>query len=299
MKKKCTATTAIIFMCLFTACFCPAQDLTKDITIGVLAKNGKVDTLKQWRSTAAYLSADLNRNFTVVALEFKKVLPAVQKEKVNFFIVNPSLFVTAMVRYQSVPVVTMKAAGNDRFGGVIFTADANKSIHSITELKGKKFGAVAKTSLGGWQMAQKEFLDSGIELHSFVSTLRFFDTHTKVVKAVLDGQVDAGTVRTGVLERMAKQGDIKMTDIRMLAKKDYPGFPFVVSTALYPEWVLARPASTSRELADRVASSLKSMFEDDRAAVDARCTGWSDPWDYSGVEQLQKELRVGAYKEEN
>ena len=134
MKKKYIAVIATTLIVLFSTGFSQAQEQeTKDITIGVLAHEGKLEARKQWRSTAAYLTSALNRNFTVLPLGFKEVFSAVQDEKVDFFIVNPFVFVTAMVKYDAVPVATMKATGNDRFGGVIFTAASNINMASASK----------------------------------------------------------------------------------------------------------------------------------------------------------------------
>ncbi len=265
------------------------------VTVGVLARDGRSKALKQWAATAEYLTAYINRPVDIVPLPFQDILPAVEKEQVDFFIINPSLFITAKVKYDAAPVLTMKTAGNDRFGAVIFTAMAN--ITDIDSLQGKKFGAVEKSSLGGWQMAQKEFADAGIDIYRHLSTIRFFETHSAVVKAVRSRLVHAGTVRTGTLEEMAGQGEVTMEDFIILERKEYPGFPFAVSTALYPEWILARTVSTDIELADNVATALKYLTKGAKAAAAAQYTGWADPGDYSSVEELQKQLKAGVYKE--
>ncbi|MBT5935556.1 MAG: PhnD/SsuA/transferrin family substrate-binding protein [Sulfurimonas sp.] len=50
-----------------------------------------------------------------------------------------------------------------------------------------------KKSLGGWQMAWKELVNNGIDISDFKS-LEFQGTHDKVVYAVLNKEVDVGTV---------------------------------------------------------------------------------------------------------
>ncbi len=192
----------------------------------------------------------------------------------------------------------MKTGGNDSFGGVIFTAVSSRGINNLKDLKGKKFGAVEKSSRSGWQTAQKKFADAGMNAYRHFSTLRFFGNPSGVVKAVLNHKVHAGTVRTGDLEKLAENGEIQMGDIRILAEKHLPGFPLALSTALYPGWVLAKTASTDIALADKMAKTLKYLTKGARAAVDAQYTGWADPKDYSSVEELQKQLKVGTYKEE-
>jgi ABC-type phosphate/phosphonate transport system substrate-binding protein len=95
---------------------------------------------------------------------------------------------------------------------------------------------------------------------------------------------------------MAAAGDIAQSEFKILAEKKYPGFPFVVSTALYPEWPLAKLEKTPSDVADRVVKTLLNMPADDPAAKAARIVGWTEPMDYQVVENLQQLLQVGAYQ---
>jgi twitching motility protein PilJ len=139
-------------------------------------------------------------------------------------------------------------------------------------------------------------LDQGIHVHSDFSTLSFFNKHDAVVKAVLDGSVDAGTVRTDTLERMAAVGLLNMAKVKILARKNHNDFPFVCSTTLYPEWPLAKTANTDFTVVNKVVTALKLLTENDQASKRAKIVGWTDPLDYSSVEELQRDLKVGGYQ---
>ena len=272
-----------------------------DYKIGVLAKRGAAKAIKQWGATAEYLTQQIEGDtFTLVPLDFEQVFPAVEKGEVDFFLVNSSMFVTTQVKYGAQPVVTMinsrQGQSLNSFGGVIFTYADRDDINSLEDIKGKNFMAVQESSFGGWQMAYKEFLDQGIDPTSDFSSLQFGGSHDNVVFAVQNGAVDAGTVRTDTLERMAAAGDVSLSEFKILAEKKYPDFPFVVSTALYPEWPLAKLAKTPSEVSDRVAKSLLKMAADDAAAKAAKIVGWAAPLDYKAVGDLQKVLHVGAYQ---
>jgi twitching motility protein PilJ len=182
------------------------------------------------------------------------------------------------------------------FGGVILTYADRDDINSIADLKGKKFMAVKESSFGGWQMAYKEILDQGVDPMKDVASLQFGGKHDNVVLAVQNGEVDAGTVRTDTMERMAASGDIDMSEFKIIAPKAHSDFPFVVSTALYPEWPFAKTAGTSDEAAAKVAAALEKIKPEDKAAKSAKIIGWTAPLDYAEVEELQKLLKVGAYK---
>ncbi len=121
------------------------------------------------------------------------------------------------------------------------------------------------------------------------------ETYRIGVLAVLTGAVDAGTVRTDTLERMAAEGSIYMDKVRVLNPADPPGFPFACSTELYPEWPLDSLRHTPPAVADRMAGALRALEPGDRAARAARIAGWTDPLDYGPVAELQQSLGTGAF----
>ena len=274
-----------------------AQEVVK---IGVLAKDGPAKALSQWKSTGDYLTANVTGiQFEVVPLDFKDVNPAVKEGTVDFFLVNSSMFVEAKVKYGAVAVATMVNSRQGKplkaFGGVVIATVGNDQINNLNDLKGKSFMAVSKSSFGGWQMAYKEILDAGIDPFSDFSKLEFGGKHENVVLSVLNGAVDAGTVRTDTLERMAASGSIFLDDFKVIGKQSHPDFPFLCSTALYPEWPLARISSTPVQLSDTVVEALMKLKPEDQAAKDAKMVGWSASLDYGPVEELQKKLKIGAY----
>ena len=250
---------------------------------------------KSWDSTDKYLTEVLGRPVVMLPLEFKEVLPAVKQGKVDFFTADPSMFMTAKTKYGAREVLTMKFINADSVGAVLFTRANNQKVNRLTDLNGKKFGALHRWSLGGWQMAEKEFRTAGIDPYPFLHTLRFFDKPDAVVRAVLSGQVDAGTVPASILERMAGTGTIKMRNVKILRKKEYPDFPYVCSTELYPGFPLSRTAGVSDILAYQVADALKALQAGSRILKDARITGWVDPLDYTDIKVVQAELRGGGY----
>ena len=294
MKKLIWTTFALVFL-LSTTCFA-----TQTYKIGVLAKRGPVKALKQWKATGDYLSAKVaDKSFEIVPLDFDDVNPAIESNKVDFFLVNSSMFVTAKVKFGASAVATMVNSRQGQplksFGGVILTSVDNDEINSIEDLRGKTFMAVKKSSFGGWQMAYKEILDAGVDPHQDLAKLEFGGKHDNVVLAVQNGAVECGTVRTDTLERMTAEGMIDMDEFKIINKKSHNGFPFVISSALYPEWPLAKTQKTSDAVAQEVLEALKQMKDTDDAAKSGKIVGWVDALDYSPVEDLQKSLKVGAY----
>jgi twitching motility protein PilJ len=301
MKTRITVVWALV--CFLLIAFGINDAYAETVKIGVLAKDGAVKAMKMWKATGDYLTAGLQgKEVEIVPLGFEEVNPAIEEGKVDFFLVNSSMFITAKIKYGATEIATMinsrQGEHLNAFGGVIFTLSDNDEINSLEDLKGKHFMAVEASSFGGWQMAYKELLDAGIDPYKDFSKLEFGGKHDNVVLAVLNEAVDAGTVRTDTLERMAAAGDIDMDEFKIINVKEHEGFPFVCSTALYPEWPLAKLKDTPDELAREIVSVLKQLKPEDEAAKNAKIVGWSDPLDYSAIADLQEKLKIGAFAAE-
>lgn len=121
--------------------------------------------------------------------------------------------------------------------------------------------------------------------------------HEYAIMKVLIREVDTGTVRTGSIERMDDGGLISMDYLKILNKKDYPNFPFVASTELYPELPIAKLTTTDTNLTDKVFNTLKIMKPNDKAAKKAKILGWSDPEDYKVTEDPQRTLKIESFKQ--
>jgi two-component system sensor histidine kinase TtrS len=96
---------------------------------------------------------------------------------------------------------------------------------------------------------------------------------------------------------MAAEGKIRLKDLRVLNPRSHPGFPFLVSTRLYPEWPFAKLRSTPADLAQTVAIALLQMSADAPAGHAGGYRGWTVPLDYTPVHELYRELRLGPYAE--
>jgi phosphate/phosphite/phosphonate ABC transporter binding protein len=288
------------YLFLITIIFTTSIFADKLVQIGVLAKRSSLITLQSWSATADYLTKEIDGyKFVIVPLSFENLKKSVANKKIDFVLTNTIYYVELEYKYGLSRIATLKNIDNKgggliSFGGVIFTK-ADNNINTLKDLKGKRFGAVDINSFGGWVMAQKELKDNGIQRDDF-SSFKFFGSHDAVVKAVKSGIVDAGTVRTDTLERMEKEGIVNLSNCKVLEPKSYQGFPFRVSTALYPEWPFAKLSGTSKTLANKVLIALLNMPPNSKAAIDSKVAGWTIPLDYTKVNDLLEELHVGPYK---
>ncbi|WP_234422190.1 PhnD/SsuA/transferrin family substrate-binding protein [Sedimenticola thiotaurini] len=290
----------LIFLLLPLICG-PVQAEDRLIRIGVLSHRGSLATYETWSPTATYLGRVIQgHDFEVVPLDFSEVDPAVKFGQVDFILANPGIYVNLEVRYRISRIATLNNLvgqnTNNVFGGVIFTRRDRRDINTLEDIKGKSLMAVAASSLGGFQMSWREMHARGLDPYRDSSSFSFGGIHDEVVRAVRDGRVEVGMIRTDILERMAAAGQIKLADFKIINPKVNPGFLLSRSTRLYPEWPFSKVLHTSNELAQQVAIALLNMPKNHPAAQAGNYAGWTIPLDYQSVHDLFKELHLPPYE---
>lgn len=294
---------SLIIVLFFSVSF--TQSVLSDpitVKIGVLAKRGYARCLSKWGPTAQYLSETLPEyNFEIVPLSFAQITPAVENKSVDFILANSSIYIGLEVNYGVNRIATLKNKRLDgtytTFGGVIFSLREKSKLKKLNDLKGKTFMAVDETSFGGWRMAWRELQEHGIDPYTDFSELRFGGTHDAVVFAVLNGEIDAGTVRTDTLERMAFAGLVDLEELYVFQEHlgGMVNLPFLHSTREYPEWPFAKLLHTDTLLAEKVAIELIRMPEDSESAKAALSSGWTIPLNYQSVHDCLKALNLPPY----
>jgi two-component system sensor histidine kinase/response regulator len=284
----------------------PAVGESAPIRIGVLAHKGSNTCKEMWQPTMEYLGKAIpGQQFVLVPITFEEIKPAVKGKTIDFLICNSAIYVEMEVKHGVTRILTLRNRAGTRlvteFGGVVFCRADRADLRILTDVRGRRLAAPDQTSFGGWFMALREFKAAGIDPERDCSRILFLGNHPAVVRAVLSGGVDIGTVRTDTIERMVGAGELRMDEIRVIpsivAQEDRPTFPYVRSTRLYPEWPLARLRGTPEELASAVAVALLNLPADSPAAQAAQSGGWSVCLDYTRVHDCLRELRAPPYED--
>lgn len=270
-----------------------------NVKIGVLENGDFYDVVSQFNSTALYLETKIpDHTFTIVPLSFDDAYTKVNNDEVDFLIVNSSLYIDLVVTTDVNRIATMKNRTLDvattSYGSVVFTSK-DSGITDYEAIYGKDFAAVNERSFGGWQMTLKDFRDYQIDIDEF-NSINYLGSHTEVVSNVIDGTYDVGTVRTGVLEKMANDGIIDLNDVRVLSPNNI-GFDLLLSSQLYPEWPIAKTPHISEELGQEVAKALFSIEETDAAAIDSGISGWIVPLNYQDVHTTLRLIKAAPYED--
>ena len=292
----------LVLALLPAAALACAESAASLVRIGVLAHRGVDQTVTAWTPTGNYLNERIpGCRFEIVPLPFDAVASAVAQARVDFLIANPSIFAEVDASHSLSPIATRKStrqgSGRPLLGGVIFCRSDRADIATLTDLRRQRVMAVAPNSFGGWRTALRELQQQGVRVERDFASLGFAGAHDAVVMAVLRGGADVGVVRTGILERMAQEGRIRLEEVRVLNQQPSPdGFDHVHSTPLYPDWPIAKLAHTSDKVAEEVAEALIEMAPDTDAAIASGTMGWTIPQSYQSVHDCLRELRVGPYE---
>ena len=285
---------------LFSASTSFAEE--KEVRIGVLAVWGEKITHTMWQPTINYLNKTIpTHHFILKPLKLGQTSKVVKHNIIDFILTNPGNYIDLEARFGISRLATLKTKRQNKtsnqFAAVIFTRYDRDDIQSLEDLRSKSFMGVKKKAFGGFQMAWLEFKNIGIDPFEDFSSLKFSGfPQDKVVYAVLNGEVDAGTVRTTTLERMAKEGLVDIGRLKTINKQTNENFPFLHSTRLYPEWPIAKLKNTSATLAKAVSIALLELPADSPEAKKASSSGWTVPLDYFPVRDLFIELNLEPYK---
>ena len=301
MANMCKVKFCSLFLVMFSLFFSGFAS-AEDIRIALRAHQNIPLAIKQWQPTADYLSKKIP-GYRFVMVPFTNISAmnqAISSGDFQFSLSNPSSAIEYVTRYGAEPIATLvnkrQNQGYSEFGSVIFTRSDRKDINSIKDLKGKIFIAVDEQAFGGWRIAWLELLKNKINPFTDFKILRFAGGKQQdVVHAVLNGKADAGTVRTDMLERMAARGEIDLANCKIIGQKEIENFPFRLSTDLYPEWLFSTAGNVNKDLKAKVKEVLMSISIDDIPAKNGMYVKWIPPLNYSTVDKLLKELKVGPY----
>ena len=288
---------------LFSGYFAPsyAQQDRDAVRIGVLAFRGYQQAMNQWQPMAEYLNRNMpGFHFQIVPLNLQQVRKATAAQEIDFVLTNPGNYVLLESSYGASRIATLKRhwKGHEysHFGAVIFSRRDNSSIQTLKDIKKHSMMVVNNHAFGGFQMAWRELKEAGIDPFKDLGELKFNGfPQDNIVHSVMKGDVDVGTVRTGILENMALNGKVNLDEVRILGSRSVDEFQFLLSTRLYPEWPLAKLKHTPDSLASRVVVALLSAPQGAFSASAIDTVTWTIPLDYSNVHELMLELRIGPY----
>lgn len=275
--------------------------------LGVFGHRPTETLQRQWQPLADELSQALAEPVTLEVLTPEALDREIAARRIDFLFTNPVHYIQEKHRHAfSGPIATLitveHGVKTSAMGGVILVR-RDGPVRQPEDLKGKRILISGGKGLGGYLAQAAWLLEQGVRVPQDV-TLLPQGNHDAVVQALLEGKGEAGFVRTGLLEALAREGRLAPEDearLMVLGEWHPPGFPYKVTTALYPEWAFVVLPHVSPEIARKVALALYELTDRLDAIPDPRFTaagigGFTVPADYAGVERLAQRLRVPPFE---
>ncbi len=276
-----------------------------ELTLGVLASEGVTRALEAWAPTIELLNRaaeeqELPYQFRMEPHSDTSLITEMDAGAIDLFLTDPAGFVIAEVEEGARALMSVAHMWDgltyDQTGALVFTR-SDSDIRSFAQIAGRQVMGVAPNELTGWKLALQEARKYRLNPDTLMSDLVFSGGNQReVVYAVQNGLVDVGVIRAGVLETLAAQGAINLQDFRPVAPIAQQGYPFWVSTPLYPDWVMGALPDVPEDALGLVIGTLLDVDVTSPAAVAAGGVVWQAPQNYQPVHELLISLRARPYE---
>lgn len=249
--------------------------------------------MQQWQPLAQYLSESIEGwKFEIVPVTLISAADELRSNSLEFLITNPGHYVTLAQQLDLSVLATrehrtkLSGEGLLRFGTVIFCLKES-GVQNVGELKGKQIAAVSPDAFGGFQLAWSELTNHEVDPFSDTESIRFMGfPQDAIITAVQYGDVDAGIIRSGLLENLHADGLINIDDFVVLNNNHQPGYPYKVSGKLYPEWPFTANPATDKRLREAVSVALSVTQIPAIQTKYSLKDIWSSPVSYRSVREL-------------
>jgi diguanylate cyclase (GGDEF)-like protein/PAS domain S-box-containing protein len=284
---------------LLAALACPPLLAETRLSFGVHSSRPKAVVEAAWQPFIDYLNASLDGvHVELRALDDGEASSALAQGKLDLLLTNPAHFIALRASNPLSGAIATLVGEHEgqpltEFGGVILVRAADRRFATLADLAGKRIGTTQANFLGTYPAQAFELHAAGTDPAS-LRILPLGQSHDSVIDAVLDARVDAGFVRTGLLERLTAEGR-DLSALRVLNPQTWPGFPLHSSTRLYPEWPLVALSRADQAVVRRIVALALSLDAAHPAARAARIHGFTIAADYSAVEEVLRTLRVAPF----
>ena len=272
------------------------------VRFAVLAFRPKPVVEAKWQPLIDYLNTSIpGRRFTLEAYTYAELENAVHARRVDVVLTQPAHYILLTHRDGLLsPLASLvERSGAHKlaqFGGVMLALAERNDIHTLTDLRGKRIATSQIDSLGSFQMQLLELKRQGVDLAKEARVLEIGQPQDNAIVSLLAGKVDVAFVRTGILESMIEKGKLVPGQVKIVHPVEVPGgFPYALSTRLYPEWPLAVMPWMDEELARRLAAAVLALPHDGAVARQIGISGFTIPLDYKPVDELLRELRLPPF----
>jgi phosphonate transport system substrate-binding protein len=245
----------LLFLCTFALFVIPSRGASRPIRIGMIPDAGATQvSIDEKAPLRDYLSRMLGQPVElIIPTSYNATVEAMGNGSLDFAYFGGLTYCKAHVLYGVIPLVQREI--DQKFHALLIT-QANSSIHTLADLRGKRmaFGDINSTS--GHLFAVKAMLAAGINPDKDLKWQRFTGSHAATMEAVASGAADAGSVDETVYKAMIADGKIDGSKLRVF-----------YTTPAFPDYVWAARKDISPALQQRFANAFLTLSAGKNAEI--------------------------------
>jgi len=149
---------------------------------------------------------------TIIVSDYEELTKYIKNDLIDIGWFSPMAYVTAKEKTNVIPMITPLIEGKDSYRGYIFTSEDSR-YKKLSHLKDSVFAFVDPLSTSGYVYPKQMLKEVGIDVDRDLKEAQFLGNHDNVIKAVLDGKVDAGATYNEAWDRAAKSSNLNKLNI--------------------------------------------------------------------------------------
>jgi phosphonate transport system substrate-binding protein len=230
---------------------------TDPVQFGVIPRDNPRIAFEKYQPILDYLSESTPYRFELhLKKTYEDTVAALGRGEIDVAFLGPLTYLHAHADYGAVPILkSITEKGYPHYKSVVVTKK-NNHIEELSDLKGKSVAFASLKSTAGNLMPRYLLAEVGIHIKE-LQKYRQFDYQDSVVKWVLKGEYDAGTVRESIADKYMRLG------LKIIAVSDpIPTGPLVAGPR------------TSKNLVETIKNALLNIknTESGREALKKACT---------------------------
>jgi phosphate/phosphite/phosphonate ABC transporter binding protein len=207
----------------------------KELFVGVNPFTSPENIKKMYVPILESVFNDIGYKVRIIILrDYESICSSIEENIIDVGWFSPFAYVYAHDNTGVEPIATPIVKGKTSYKGCIITRD-DSGIEDLQQLKQKRFGFVDKRSASGYIYANKILQSNRINADSFFSATSFLGSHDNIIRAVINGEVDAGATYDEGLENYMNNGN-DISSIKIIAySNEIPKDAIVVNKGISDE----------------------------------------------------------------
>lgn len=211
----------------------------KTLRVGLIPNIAPEKQKAKYEPFRKYLEDELDMPVELfVATNYTGVVQAMVSGQLDLAYFGGLTYAQALEQVAIEPIVTEidRETGTREYWSLIITRK-DSGINSLADLKGKTFAFGDPSSTSGSLFPRLMLVDAGYDWRQDFAPIKqviYTGGHDATAQAVLTGKVGAGGIEGRILNRLAKEGVVDLSQIKVLDRRLVLGYPWCVPKNLAP-----------------------------------------------------------------